>query len=777
MTLFLLALACALAGQYRMLGPPLAAASIDDLQAGAPWLGLAFGIWLLAELRSNWEALRANWRSLDRAGKRRMLLRLLPLGLWIRALSLLLGAMSAGSAWPFLAEALSWLLIGAIFWLLIELAHRGIRVRAVTAPRPFPPREHLRPRLSLSGIARRIALLALAIMASGSVWLYTADNRIDPPTLALWLGSGLLWSLVFAPAGANAFEWLTSLIDRFRRISLRAHGGILVAFALIMLLGAAFRFARLDQVPREMMYSDHSVDIHAAYQASRGDFMIMVRHWHMQEAMHIYFIVALASLPGLEIDFHTVKLVAALESLLALPLVFWAGCELLRHKGRRLAVAAALILMGLVAASYWHNVATRYAQRTHLVVVFSALTLVFLARAMRGNRRADFICLGLTLGLGMYAYTACRMLPLLAVAGTGLALTLRRITWRERLRYLVNLAIAAFIALMLYLPLLHVSIDFPREFYINNTGPVFGTEPGAPLELDLDWFVTGLLSNFRLALLMFNWIGDPNPLQSVTWHPALDPLTGALLVVGLAAWLACLMRDYRDPILWLIPALIIIMLLPVALSVTDSATVPANTRSAGAMPGVYLLASLALVRLGLEIRRVFPQRIGLALAGVGCALIVLFSNAYNAALIFDHYAHNTMQAPYSHIGKTVRALLDSGLTWGNIFFVPHASDWAMHNVFIEAGQPDWHYWTMLEDVPDHLEHGLRLDGARRLNPQRDLVFLYPAAHEAASAQLKAWFPQGGETAVHSDLPAEHALGSYMIFRVPGASVSLLTQRG
>ena len=773
LTLILLALVFALYGNHLIHGPPgFVASSESDLYAGAPWLGLAFITWLLGESAFEWTALSAGWRALDRAGKFRWLVRLLPSLCWLRALSLLLGAMSADGALPFLRETLLWSVAGAGIWLLNELAFRRAKPLSLPPPARILPRAGLRFAPSRSAITRRVCLLALATVSSLTVWENTGGNSVQPPIIALWIASGLLWSLFFASAGFSVFEALTVAIDHLRRLRSRMNTWVMLAFALIMLLGAAFRFAHLDVAPLEMMNSDHSVDIYAAFQVSQGDFMIMVPHWHMQEALHIYLIAALAALPSLDLDFYTVKLLSAIESLLTLPLVFWAGYELAGRRERKLALALALLIMGLVAVSYWHNVTTRYAQRTHLLVVFSALTLVFLARAMRTNRRADYILLGLTLGYGMYAYTACRMLPLVVVAGVGLAVLLRSIRWRERLRYVCNLGVCAFIAAVVSLPIFHVSRDYPHRFYTNNTGPVFGLAPAEPIDIDIDWFVTGIMRNFRRTLLMFNWNGDANWLQSAPVQPALDLLTGALLILGAAAWFARLLRSPSDPLLWLVPALIFIMLLPVALSVYDWVTVPSNTRAAGTMPGIYLLVGLAMLRMAQEFWRVFGRRLGVALAVGFCALVLLVSNAANTAMVFDGYARNAIQAPYSHIGKTVRALLDSDVGWGNIVFVPFESNWAMHNIFIEAGKPGWHYYTMLEDVPAYLEGAPFLTGERRLDPSRDLVFIYPSAHEEASVQLRQWYPAGREAAIHSHFPLDHALRTYMLYRVPAGRYQL-----
>ena len=181
------------------------------------------------------------------------------------------------------------------------------------------------------------------------------------------------------------------------------------------------------------MYNDHEVTVSTVFGIMQGhQYPVMVRFWNVIEPLHAYLVALVASLPGQELGFYTLKLTAALASLATLPLVFWAGMEMTGGRKREFRLAIALMMMGLVAVSYWHNVITRGSVRVHLLLPFAALTLVFLARAMRVNRRSDYICLGLALGFGFYSYTPARLLPLLVICGTLLAIVLRPISWRER---------------------------------------------------------------------------------------------------------------------------------------------------------------------------------------------------------------------------------------------------------------------------------------------------------------------------------------------------------
>ena len=229
----------------------------------------------------------------------------------------------------------------------------------------------------------------------------------------------------------------------------------------------------------------------------------------------------------------------------------------------------------------------------------------------------------------------------------------------------------------------HVSLDFPHLFYGNNSFAVFGVAHGESFGLDVDWFLTGLLNNYRSALLLFNWIGDDRALHSFINQPALDILTGALLPLGIAAWCARLARSPRDPLLWLLPALFLIMLLPMTLAVSDP--IRSITRTGAVLPGIYLLVSLGVLRLAKVIARVFPRRLRWAVAVAICSSVILAANATNSELVFDIYPRLNQHPPYSHIGNTVRGLVDSGSPWSNIIIISLPHHWAGDNISVEAG--------------------------------------------------------------------------------------------
>src|SRR5690606_15672841 len=212
----------------------------------------------------------------------------------------------------------------------------------------------------------------------------------------------------------------------------------------------------------------------------------------------------------------------------------------------------------------------------------TAVLLVLLARAMRHNRRADFIKAGLVLGFGLYTYQAVRMLPVVILAGIGLAFLFRARNWRERGRYVLNLAVLVVVAFVIFVPLFGYWLQYPDDFWRRTQGRLLGddlitttdeegrlVERRATLQERFEAFQENapiLANNIRTALLMFNWKGDVAWINGAPNQPAMDTFTGALLIIGLAAWLARMIRR-RDVFDWLIPLALVIMLLPSALSI------------------------------------------------------------------------------------------------------------------------------------------------------------------------------------------------------------------
>ena len=729
--------------------------------AGVLCLGFACALWLGGEVWVNSPAISA-WRaSLSQADKRRLRAWLLPLALWLIALLLIIRSMTADSALPPLLGALGCFAAGMLALLRIRLVER----RRESHPAAFDSPPPMRPRASSwrAILFRRIVPFLLASAASAAVWEHTSMNRIPPLAMALWFASALLWCMFFAPLGWDFVGWARGKLRAARRFSWAEHRALLLALLGIMVLGASFRLARLDSLPPEMLHSDHRMNLDAAYRISLGEWPIMFIDWAALEPMHYYITAAIAKLFDLRFDHTTLKLTAVIESLTVLPVMFWLGCTLMGRENRKWGWALGLVASALVAASYWHVAITRYAARPQLTVLFSALVMICLIRAIRHNRRGDFVLLGLCLGYAMYAYTACRVLPGVAAAGIGLALITRRLTWRERLRYLAHSAIAAFIVLMLLLPLLHFYADDPRMANLHIAVSVFGVGPEEAVQIDLDAFITVLMRNFRDAFLAFQVVGDHRKYHGIPHDPALDVYTGAFLILGLAAWGIRLYQCRRDPAWWLLPAAIVIMLLPSTLSIASPASNPSHTRMSGALPAIHLLAALPIVTLARQLAGRGPRRLGRGLALALCIATVLLVHQRNTSRYFDVFpTYHNPEISFRHMGKTMEGLVASDVPWGNIFIiVGDGFYFDTRNAFLEAGNPALEGSVQRAGLMDYLANAYNRDDEYRLNPNRDLVFIYSADDEDLSRQIQAWFPSGRELHIQD---SEYMSKGYMLYR-------------
>ena len=747
--------------------------------SGVPWVWSAFFIWLFAEAHDNWDQINLWWRRQDRLGKSRLLARIIPVGLTLSGAILLIESVSAGSE-TFLGIArlaAARIALAFIIWIAIDIANILTRRRVGPSPRisgwitaPDDSPETINPGLTFEPFfwrhveKARIMLLAMAIFSSTVIWTNTTGNLVELPTILLWIGNAALWALVFAPSKWSFLIWLRERIYAFRSIQWRQHRWVIIAFMMIMVFGMGFRLVDLNTVPRDMIPADHADDILDAYGIMQGRYHIMMIHGQAREPMHMYSMALLAQLPGLGFNFLTLKLVSAIEGLLALPVLFWMGIELMGSKSRKLGIVVGLMLAGLVAVSYWHVVIARSATRSQLTTVFTALVMIYLARALRHNRRSDFVILGLLIGFGMYAAPSTRAIPLAVVAALVLSLFLRQMSWQKRLNGVIHLAVTGLVAFMICLPMYHFSLENPFAFSVNFTEHLFGVEPGQPVQIDMAIIAQTFLSNIGSALGMFNWMGDTNWRWSVSFAPALDIFTGSFLVLGAASWLVRLIKFRRDPVEWMVPVVIFAMLLPLLLNIAYPFNNPNNTRASGAIPGIYLIAAVPIACVSLRLAHLFPGKFGRSLGLIFCAAVLLLANHRNTSLFFGRFPKVYEPAPYSHIGSVMRGFAESDGAWGNAIIIPYPAYWDERNISIEAGQPALRNAAWLSDVPAFIDDARRRTDDYRLNPNRDLLFIYAPEDAETARRLPEWFPRGRELELITYVSPTHRQHKFMLYR-------------
>jgi hypothetical protein len=653
--------------------------------------------------------------------------------------------------------------------------------------RPSPTTNLLVSEATWGGLNPTKALAGLGGLGLSFIALrFTENNTFTTIGFWSWLLSILLWMIALAPAENGPARWAREFVSGIRRIQWR--GGTVIALAAILLLGAAFRLSDLNGVPPEMT-SDHVEKILDSYGVLHGQHNVFFANNGGREPFQMYAMAVLSQLPGLGFNHFTLKLLSAIEGLIAIVLIYWMGREVVGEENRRFGNTVGLILAALVAASYWHTALSRLGLRIVLTTAVTAALLSFLARAMRHNRREDFIKAGLVLGFGLYTYQAARMLPVVILAGIGVAFLFHARKWRERVRYIANLSVLVLVAFVIFLPLLGYWMQYPNDFWRRTEGRLLGddlitetdaqgniTERQATLGERLAAFRENmpiLTNNIRTALLMFNWKGDVAWINGAPNQPAMDTFSGALLIVGLAAWLVRMVKR-RDVFDWLIPLALVIMLMPSALSIAYPVENPSHTRTSGALPEAYLIAALPLALLVQSISGLMPgRRSTVVVVGLTGAIVLGAYNANTRTYFVGHYnAYMDSSYPYTEAGRVLRGFVDSDGGFGNAFMIGFPHWWDHRALGIEAGRPDWPNGIVAMDgLKDFLFTAYQKTGVYHFDPERDMLFFLAAGDDISLAVLQENFPAGRMTLHQSYQPDDQ----YRLYRVPALGTEAFLQ--
>ncbi len=229
--------------------------------------------------------------------------------------------------------------------------------------------------------------LALGLLLCVTAWYFTTNNKFTLIGFLAWALSIGLWTWMLSPVDHGPRVWLRELVSSLRGIRWRSAPTI--ALLAVLLLGAAFRFSNLEFVPPEMT-SDHVELILDSFGVQNGRYNVFFANNGGRESLQMYTMALFSELPGLGMNYYTLKLLTVIEGMIAIVLMYWMGRELIGSDNRRLGTWVGLCLAALVAASYWHTVLSRLGLRIVLTTIIVPLLLVFLARAMRFNRREDY---------------------------------------------------------------------------------------------------------------------------------------------------------------------------------------------------------------------------------------------------------------------------------------------------------------------------------------------------------------------------------------------------
>ncbi len=478
-----------------------------------------------------------------------------------------------------------------------------------------------------------LGLLALSVALN--VWanrtLYDTPYHI-PATYA-WAASLLLallacattqadaWSRRAPPVAAAAVPPPTAaaLVHPQRQRLLEIG---LVAF--LLLVAIFFRVYHLDSMPPGIFIDQTNGALDALAILEGRQASPFGTSWYEIPTLYVYFMLGMFKLLG------ATWLALVLSSIVPALLTVLAVYPLTRTL---FGVPTALAATAFLAFNRWHINMSRWGWIEIATPLFQVLCVYFLVRAAKTRRWLDFGLAGLCLGLGMYTYLAIRM----AVGAVALYVLYRLIVQRGFWRIWPGLALMALLYAMTFAPL---AVHYSRN-------PFTFLNRSQQVSIFNDVSQAGsyqpLWDNIRRHAEMFTVRGDTNPRHNLPGAPMLDPITGALFLIGVgyALWR---IGDHRYGLLLL---WIAVTLAGGALS--SLAEGPQAFRTIAVTPAVAILAGDMLVRAWTVLRLAFTGRrrspTG-ALTGwsavtliVPLALLALAAHA-NFTRFFDEQAHN-----------------------------------------------------------------------------------------------------------------------------------------
>jgi 4-amino-4-deoxy-L-arabinose transferase-like glycosyltransferase len=606
------------------------------------------------------------------------------------------------------------------------------------------PVEQGTDRVPLARSRLRELLLAATVVLTVVAFASLAQNRFTVRGVLCWWGAVAAWLLATVEVRPRSRDWklprLIGLKDAARSgaVVIRANWVTLLLLGILM-LAFFFRVYRISAIPTDP-YADHVEASMDVWDILHGQYRIFFPRNTGRDPTQFYLTAALSKVFGY--GWLTLKLTMALVGVLNVIPMYFLGKELL---DKRFGLLAAFF----VAISYWHVIISRIGLRIVLGPLWTTATLYFLLRAFRTRRRNDYLFAGSCLGLGLYGYYACRIVPLLVVILCVLKVILDRGPGFRLQRFIGNFALLVITSALVFLPMLRYMYDEPQMYWYRALTRT--TDLERPVSDSAKVFV----DNVKRAYLMFNYEGDDSWPESVPLRPALDYVSGGLFVLG-AAYVLYLLLAKRHPIALYLFVAIFVLLLPSTLAIAFPIENPSNTRASAVIPVVLLLVALPVYVVGRRVVQSFRGSMGVLLVVVLGGLMLWQAARLNFRTYFvdyrEHYRRSAWNAtdmarvirsfgdiyggienvyligtPYWIDGRGISLVLGD-ITWDNFLYPFEGSDIELH--LAEPRNRLYIYNPINQEAEQwllaHRPHG-QLMRFQAFSPDKDfMIFFAPA---------------------------------------------------
>ena len=600
----------------------------------------------------------------------------------------------------------------------------------------------------------KILPAALGVILSVAAFISLDHNLFSVLNVILWILAIIMFVWAFWLPGEKQLAFWGKIKDIFTRDGWQVKISRWMVLVLVVIgIVVFFRVYNIGGIPSEP-FSDHAEKLLDVYDVSQGQTHIFFPRNTGREAIQMYLTLVVSWVFGTGLSFLSLKIGTVICGLVTLPYMYLLGKE---YGSKRIGLLAVFF----IGIAYWPNVISRAGLRFPLYPLFVAPTLYYLIRGFRRRNRNDFIVSGLFLGMGFHGYSPFRIMPFVVVIAVGLYF-LHNQSKGARKQVVVWLFILALTSLIVFLPLARYWFDNPDTFSYR----AFSRLGSVATPLPSPWWQI-FLSNTWNALRMFNWNNGEIWVHSIPDRPALDIVSGALFLIGIALMLIRYLRQRHWQDLFLVLAVPLLQL-PSILSLAFPAENPALNRAAGAMVPAFLLVAVSLdgllAGIGKSFESVLPSWIekkpaSISKAGSVLTLLVVmvlagWSAYQNFDLVFYQYATQYTQGAWnsSEMGAVIKQFGQTYGTTDNAWIVPYPYwvDTRLAGVWAGIPNRDFAIW------PKDINTTLSVQGPK--------LFIVNVGDTASMDQLLGIYPFGSWSRFISKTKMEGK--DFMIFFVP-----------
>jgi len=504
----------------------------------------------------------------------------------------------------------------------------------------------------------------------------------------LWIISILLVGFSFSePIGTSAMMGeRIKTVFKFRKLKIEVNPWLITVLGTILLV-LFFRFALLNQVPGEMI-GDQAERLLAVNDIQMGRDPVFSTRNNGSEVFQYYWTDAILKITGTQISFFAMKLASAIAGLVTLIYIYLLGKEI----ADRWVGLLAVIFCGI---AYWPNVLARSFLGSVFVPLFLAALLYYLIKGLRLSQRNYFIAAGVALGLGLLSYRVFLVAPLIILLAIGL-FCLHKQSKGKRQQALWGMLILFLISLIIISPLLQVIVSEPRVYFFKVFSRLAEWERPYPGN---GWLI--FFKNLWSGMTMFFWSNGNQWVESVVNRPAMDFVSGGLLIIGILITLWNYFRNKHWLDLFLILSLFI-LLLPSILSIAFPEENPSMSQASGAMVPAFILIAYAIFQAIKNIEKGFELRSGKLVAIITALILIILSAQQNYTLVFSQYKEN-YQTSAMNTSEIAAVITQFGETVGSyettwIMGFPHWVDTKL--VAIAAGRIGDDFAMFPERLPE-----------------------------------------------------------------------------